>query len=79
MTRQKKEIRKKIDEIREFIDVDYQLGCGFAPAGAYDDMYEEIYKLEEQLAGLSGYKSVEEMMYDNRWMTGKTIEALPFM
>ena len=32
MTRQKKEIIKKIDEIEMFIAADEELGCGFAPA-----------------------------------------------
>lgn len=50
MTRQKKEILKKIDEIQTFIAVDEELGCGFAPAGFYDELYERIYKLEEQFA-----------------------------
>lgn len=66
MTRQKKEIIKKIDEMERFIQADMELGCGFAPVGAYDGMYEEIYKLQEQLASLSHYSSVEEMLYDTR-------------
>lgn len=32
MTRQKKEIIKKIDEIERFIRAEEELGCGFAPA-----------------------------------------------
>lgn len=66
MTRQKKEILKKIDEIQNFIAVDEELGCGFAPAGFYDELYERIWKLQEQLAKLSHYESVEEMMADTR-------------
>lgn len=80
MTRQKKEIIKKIDEMEKFIRVDMELGCGFAPAGAYDSMYEEIYKLQEQLAKLSHYNSVEEMLYDTRYQDaayGKD-EYIPF-
>ena len=57
MTRQKKEILKKIDEIQTFIAVDEELGCGFAPAGGYDELYERIWKLEEKLAHLSHYRA----------------------
>lgn len=76
MTRQKKEVIRKIREIDEFIMVDSQLGCGIAPAGAYDSMYEEIYRLQEQLAELSHYGSVEEMLYDNM---GCKPDDIPFI
>ena len=75
MTRQKKEILKKIDEIERFIACDEELGCGFAPVGFYDPLYAEIYRLQEQLARLSHYASVEEMMMDSR---GCGAEAFPF-
>ncbi len=76
MTRQKKEIIKKIGEIEDFIQVDEALGCGFAPAHFYDPLYEEIHKLQEELAHLSHYDSYMEMMMDGRWM--KAVEELPF-
>ena len=66
MTRQKKELIKKIDEIERFIAVDEELGCGFAPANFYQSLYEQIYGLQEQLAKLSHYESVEEMLWDAR-------------
>ena len=66
MTREKKHILQKIDEIDQFIETDMQLGCGVAPAGFYDPLYEEIYALEEQLAKLRHYESAEEMMHDER-------------
>ena len=66
MTRQKKVILKKIDEIETFIAVDEQLGCGFAPPHFYDPLYDQIHDLQEQLARLSHYGSVEEMLYDTR-------------
>ena len=66
MTRQKKEIIRKIDEMEQWIAVDEELGCGFAPAGAYDEMYKEIYRLQEELARLQPYASVEDMLYDTR-------------
>lgn len=75
MTRQKKEIIRRIDEIEAFIHADEELGCGFAPAGFYDPLYEQIYALEGELARLSHYGSVEEMYMDDRWMRSE----LPFV
>ncbi len=66
MTRQKKEILKKISDMQDWIEVDRELGCGFAPADAYDDMYEEIHRLESELASLQHYESVEAMYHDTR-------------
>ena len=63
MTRQKKEILKKISDLQKWIAVDLELGCGFAPANAYDDMYEEIYRLEGELAHLQHYESAEAIIY----------------
>lgn len=70
MTRQKKEIIKKIDQIQLEILVDEELGCGMAPAGAYDRAYIEISELEEQLARLMHYKNANEMFCDMRGMKG---------
>ena len=66
MTREKKELLKKIEELETWIAVDTELGCGFAPPGAYDGMYKEIYKLQEKLAHLRHYKTVEDMLNDER-------------
>ena len=66
MTRQKKEIIKKIDEIHAFIEADSQLGCGFAPADFYAPLEEEAWELREELARLSHYGSAMEMMMDER-------------
>jgi hypothetical protein len=41
MTRQKKELIRAIQQIDEFIAVDTELGCGFAPADAYADLEKE--------------------------------------
>ena len=70
MTRQKKEIIRKIDEIENFISADSALGCGFAPADFYQPLEQEAYRLQEELAHLSHYGSVEEMMFDPRGCTG---------
>ena len=67
MTRQKKEIIRKIEEVENFINADQELGCGFAPAGFYDPLYEEVYSLETELAHLRGFDSVEAMMMDQRY------------
>ena len=66
MNRQKKELLKKIEQMETWIDADTKLGCGFAPPGAYDKMYEEIYTLQEKLAHLRHYSTVEDMLYDER-------------
>ena len=66
MNRQKKELLKKIDELETWIAADTELGCGFAPPDAYDGMYQKIYRLQEKLAHLRHYKTVEDMMYDER-------------
>ena len=77
MTRQKKEILKKIDEIDEFITVDEQLGCGCAPADAYDELEQQKWELCEELARLSHYPDAMTMMYDPRNWGGE--EELPFI
>ena len=80
MTRQKKEICRKIEEIELWIKIDEEMGCGFAPPGAYDSMYERIHELEEQLAKLRHYDSVEDMYHDDRWMRAQVgAEELPFI
>lgn len=67
MTRQKKEIVKKINDLYKGIAVDEELGCGFAPSGAYDSIYRAIEKLEDELAHLSHYADRMAMMFDTRW------------
>ena len=65
MTRQKKEIVKKIDRIQTGIEMDKLMGCGLPPA-VYEAREQEIYGLLEQLARLQHYASVEDMLYDTR-------------
>ncbi len=65
MTRQKKEIIKKIADIETWIAVDEEMGCGFAPADFYAPLYMQIYELEEELAKLRHFNSVEEMYYND--------------
>lgn len=79
MTRQKKEIIKKMDEIRNFIYADTELGCGFAPAGAYDDLYDQLYDLQTELSQLRGFESFEaECDADITRIFVDDIEDLPF-
>ena len=66
MTRQKKEILKKIEEMDNWIAADMELGCGFAPADAYEGMEREIGRLQEQLAHLRHFETAEAMFYDER-------------
>ena len=70
MSRQKKEIIKKIDQIRMGIQIDEEFGCGMAPVGAYDRAYAEIASLEEELAHLMHYENANEMFFDPRGMNG---------
>ena len=82
MTAEKRLIEKKIERIHMEIEIDQQLGCGFAPNDAYDDQYEEIRSLEERLAELRHYNSVEDMYHDNRYVEAMiamdAAEELPF-
>ena len=66
MTRQKKELLRKIDDIYAFIGADEELGCGFAPAGFYEPLEQEANALYEELAHLRHYGSSMEMMMDLR-------------
>ena len=66
MTRQKKEIIKKIEEIEREIEIDMDLSYGIHPAGAYDGMDKMISELQGELARLRHYESAEEMLYDTR-------------
>ena len=65
MTRQKKEIAKKIDRLETGIEMDELMGCVLPPA-VYEAREREIYSLLEQLARLQHYASVEEMLHDTR-------------
>jgi hypothetical protein len=70
MTREKKEILKRIEEIETWIAVDMNLGCGFAPPDCYDDLYQEINNLLDRLAHLCGYENHMEMEQDQRRRAG---------
>ena len=65
MTRQKKEIIKKIDYILTGMEMDELMGCGLPPR-VYEAREREVYALQEELARLQHYASVEEMLYDTR-------------
>ena len=66
MTRQKKELIRKIDEIERFVAADEELGCGFAPADFYQPLHEKAYGLLEELAKLRKFRTAEDMMMDPR-------------
>ncbi len=79
MTRQKKELIRKIEWLERMIEADMELGCGFAPAGAYDDTYEIINGLERELAQLRHYETPEDMYNDPRGLKGYLMdEDIPF-
>ncbi len=66
MTRQKKEILKRIDYLDRMMLADIELGCGFAPEGAYESTEREIDELYAELAHLRHYPDQNAMMYDER-------------
>ena len=70
MTRHKKHLIQKINDLEEWILIDRQLSCGCAPANAYAEIEAEIYRLWEELAHLSHYESAEAMLYDERFIRG---------
>lgn len=78
MTRQKREIMRKMEEIENFIRVDEELGCGFAPAGFYDELEEQIWNLGEELARLSHYDSYMDYLMDDRGLQTFADEGLPW-
>jgi len=65
MTRQKKEIIKKIDYILIGMEMDDLMGCGL-PQSICEEREREVYRLQEELAQLQHYASVEDMLYDTR-------------
>ena len=69
MTRQKKEIQNKINEIEISIRADAALG--YVSADRINDAYDEIEMLEEMLARLMHYESRYEMYMDDRgfWLS----------
>lgn len=67
MTREKKEILKKIDQINMAMAAEEEMGCGFTPAEYFETMEREyLYPLYERLRRLQHYDSIEDMMYDSR-------------
>lgn len=65
MTRQKKEIVKKIEYIQTGMEMDDLMGCGLPPK-VYESREREIFSLLEQLARLQHYTCVENMLFDTR-------------
>lgn len=70
MTRQKKEIIKKIDEAQRFFDAEYEMGCGFGGAAIAENEGRTLAPLYEELARLQHYETVEDMLYDPRGQYG---------
>jgi len=65
MTRQKKEIIKKIEYEQLGMEMDDLMGDGLPPA-VFEAREQELYSLWEQLARLQHYACVEDMLYDMR-------------
>ena len=62
MTRQKKEIIKRIVALDREAAVDRALAFGCVPDGGLDPYYDEIDRLEDELARLQHFKSREDMI-----------------
>ena len=71
MTRQKKEILRAIQAIDAFIAADREMGCGFAPANAYEEQEKERWSLLEDLARLSHYASAMQMLCNDSHMPSR--------
>ncbi len=65
MTRQRKEIIKKVERVQLGMEMDDLMGCGLPPA-VFEEREREIYSLWGQLAQLQHYACVEDMLYDTR-------------
>ena len=63
MTAEKRRIINEIKERSNWIAADMELGCGFAPEGAYDSEFQKIAELEDQLARLQGFENAQEKYY----------------
>ena len=77
MTRQKKELNRKIDELYHEIGMNELPAPGMLPASYYQDVYQRIDKLLDQLVQLSHYSSTEEMLHDERGTAEKTKQKAP--
>ena len=59
--------------------MDTALGCGFAPAGAYEPLERESADLYEELAHLRHYESGMAMMMDPRGYDPAADPDIPFV
>lgn len=64
MTRQKKELHKKIDKLQTIINIESELGCGFTPADWFEAIYEQMEELYEELAHLSHFSTMDRYIFD---------------
>ena len=81
MTRQKKELIKKIDkmetELEMEIAVEKELSLGMGPpADAFADREDEIWRMQDELARLQHYESYEDKVYNPRFQPPATEESL---
>ena len=81
MTRQKKELIKKIDkmetelEMEIAVEKDLSFGIG-PPAGAFADREDELWRMQDELARLQHYESYEDKVYNPRFQPSATGEFL---
>lgn len=77
MTRQKKEIIKKIAELDREIAIDEALSFGIHPDNAYEELEKMIDELQEELAHLSHHETYIDYVMDPRWLV--RMDELPFV
>lgn len=63
MTRQKRELRRKIDALQTSINLAGAFGC-YPPAEWYEDIYIEMEELLEKLANLSHFSTLDRYLWD---------------
>ena len=79
MTRQKKELIKKIDkmetelEMEIAVEKDLSFGIG-PPAGAFADREDKLWRMQDELARLQHYESYEDKVYNPRFQQPATEE-----
>lgn len=66
MTREKREIIRRIDDLQFEMEIESQLNFGNLPEDGFEPYMREIHSLEERLSKLRHYDSVEDMYFDTR-------------
>lgn len=66
MTREKKEILKKIEYLDRMKEIELEVGCGFFVDEIMDNFWKQEEPLFERLRILRHYDSIDSMFFDER-------------